>query len=194
MENEISANKKIFIVIPAYNEEKVIADVVLDIQNHGYENIIIVDDGSQDNTYEKVRSIDGVVALKHKINRGKGAATTTGIEAAKVLGAEIIVLMDGDGQHKSADIEKLITPIIEKETEIVLGCRPKEKNKMPLTRIVFNHIGNAVTWFLCGLSVKDSQSGFRAFSRNAVEIIKTKADRYEYESDVIRQIYKNKLS
>ncbi len=187
-------NSRIFIIIPAYNEEKVIAHVIKDVKNHGYENIIVVDDGSQDETYKKISSIGGIIPLRHKINRGKGAAATTGIEAAKLLGADIAVLMDGDGQHRPEDIEKLIQPIQRQECEVVLGSRIKDPKKMPRSRIIFNRAGNAITWFLCGLNVKDSQSGFRAFSRDAIDLINTQADRYEYESDIIRQIYKNKLA
>ncbi len=96
------------IVIPAYNESEVIADVIREIQNTGEYQIIVVDDGSKDATFEKAASYPGVIALRHKINRGKGAATKTGIVAANRLGADIVVTMDGDGQHDPTDIEALI--------------------------------------------------------------------------------------
>ena len=87
-----------WIVLPAYNESKIIQEVIKEIQDAGYRKIIVVDDGSQDNTYEVARTLPDVIALRHKINRGKGAATKTGMEAAKHLGAEIIITMDSDGQ------------------------------------------------------------------------------------------------
>ncbi|KKQ53532.1 MAG: Glycosyl transferase family 2 [Parcubacteria group bacterium GW2011_GWD2_38_11] len=96
-------NPKTFIVIPAFNEETVIQDVIREVQGAGYENIIVVDDGSSDNTQAKAKELIGKLALRHKINRGKGGATKTGIEAAKLLGAEIIVTIDG-GQHDPKDI------------------------------------------------------------------------------------------
>lgn len=182
-----------YIVIPAYNEEKVIQDVIREIQAAGYRNIIIVDDGSADHTYEKAKAIPGVIALKHLINRGKGAATKTGIEAAKILGAGIIVTMDGDGQHNPEDIIRLIKPIKNNHCDVVLGTRLKNPRGMPKHKVLANWIGNAVTWYFYGLWVSDSQSGFRAYSRHASELINTKTDRYEYDSEVIREIYLYKL-
>lgn len=181
-----------WIVLPAYNEEAVIKDVIREIQVAGYKNIIIVDDGSHDQTFEKAKEMD-VIALRHPINRGKGAATKTGIEAAKLLGAGIIVTMDSDGQHNPADIARLIAPIQKNHCDVVLGTRLKNPKGMPWYKIIANHIGNAITWYFYGLYVSDSQSGFRAYSRHASELINTKTDRYEYDSEVIREIYLYKL-
>lgn len=184
---------KIFIAVPAYNEEKVIQDVIHEIRQAGYDNIIVVDDGSSDNTYRKALELIGKKAFRHKVNRGKGAATKTAIEASKLLGADIIVTMDGDGQHDPSDIKRLITPIISGETEVTLGTRLINPQGMPLRKIIANKIGNALTWYLFGLWVSDSQSGFRAYSKKAASLIETKADRYDYDSQIIREIYLQKL-
>lgn len=184
---------KIFIVIPAYNEETVIQDVIGEVQNEGYENIIVVDDGSKDDTFQKAKKAQGVTALRHKINRGKGAATKTGIEAAKLLGANIVVTMDGDGQHDPKDIKNLVNPILNEGFDVVLGTRLKNPDGMPYYKRIQNWIANLITWFLFGLWVTDSQSGLRAYSRKAIDLINTKADRYEYDSEVIREIYLYKL-
>jgi len=190
----LAEGKKIYIVIPAFNEESVIKSVVSEVRNAGYGNIIIVDDGSSDNTCRHAKEIEGATVLCHRINRGKGAATKTGIEAAKLLGADIIVTMDGDGQHDPKDIEKLINPILKNQCDVSLGTRMKgDIQKMPRLKIIANWIGNAFTWYLFGLWVSDSQSGFRAYSKSAAEKINTQADRYEYESEVIREIYVYKL-
>jgi len=190
MEDQI---RKIFIIIPAYNESSVIQEVLREIKMAGYENIIIVDDGSQDNTLKKASEIEGVTALKHKINRGKGAATKTGIEAAKLLGADIIVTMDGDGQHDPKDIKSLVEPIVADECAVVLGTRLLDPQGMPSYKIIQNKIGNIITWLLFGLYVTDSQSGFRAYSSHAAEVINTRGDRYEYESEILREIHHYKL-
>jgi glycosyltransferase involved in cell wall biosynthesis len=189
----MNSPSSVYIVIPAYNEEQVIQSVIHEIKSAGYNNIIIVDDGSSDDTYKKAREVSSVTALKHAINRGKGAATKTGIEAAKLFGANIIVTMDGDGQHNPTDIHRLIEPIQKSHSDVVLGTRLKNPRGMPWYKIIANHIGNAITWFFYGLWVSDSQSGFRAYSRHAVELINTKTDRYEYDSEVIREIYLYKL-
>jgi UDP-N-acetylglucosamine---dolichyl-phosphate N-acetylglucosaminyltransferase len=184
----------IHIVVPAYNEEQVIGDVIREIRAAGEYTIIVVDDGSRDATYRQAKDIgENVVALRHKINRGKGAATKTGLVAAKRLGAEIVVTMDGDGQHDPTDIEALVAPIQSGQCDVVLGCRPKVWGEMPFIKIVANKIGNVVTWLFYGIHVSDSQSGFRAYSRFAATIIDTKADKYEYDSKVIREINNNRL-
>jgi len=184
---------KIVIAIPAFNEAKIIQEVINEIKTAGYSNIIIVDDGSSDDTQKEASKIEGVVALKHKINRGKGAAAKTAIEAAKMIGADIIVTMDGDGQHNPKDIKKLTSPIINEGYDVVLGSRLKNSKGMPWYKIIHNKIGNAVTWYLYGLWVTDSQSGMRAYSIKAAEKINTRADRYEYDSEVIKEIYAYKL-
>lgn len=182
-----------WIVLPAFNEEKIIQDTLREIQSVGYKNIIVVDDGSTDYTYERAKEIPSIVVLRHKLNRGKGAATKTGIEAAKLLDAGIIVTMDSDGQHNPQDIARLIEPIEKNHCDVVLGTRLQNPKGMPWYKICANHIGNALTWYFYGLWVSDSQSGFRAYSRHASELINTKTDRYEYDSEVIREIYIYKL-
>lgn len=184
---------KIFVAIPAFNEAVVIQEVIQEIQRAGYANIVIADDGSTDDTLDKAKAMPGIVAVRHKINRGKGAATKTAIEAAKLLNADIIVTLDGDGQHDPTDIEKLIAPIKNKECEVVLGTRLQNTTGMPWYKICANHFGNLVTWYLFGLYVTDSQSGFRAYSRHAAELINTTGDRYEFDSEVIREIAIHKL-
>jgi UDP-N-acetylglucosamine---dolichyl-phosphate N-acetylglucosaminyltransferase len=183
----------VYVVIPAYNESQVISDVIKETQAAGDYSIIVVDDGSKDTTYDDVATCRGVIALRHKINRGKGAATKTGIVAANRLGAEIIVTMDGDGQHDPSDIKALVQPIINGKCDVVLGTRPKRNGDMPFIKIIANNIGNLITWILYGIHVSDSQSGFRAYSRYAANIIDTKADKYEYDSKVIREINNNRL-
>lgn len=182
---------KIFIVIPAFNEASIIQDVIDETKKSGYENIILVDDGSSDNTFQKAKE-KNVIALRHKINRGKGAAVKTGIEAAKKMDARIAVTMDGDGQHDPTDIQKMIG-MLENGYDVALGTRLKKPTGMPFYKIIANKIGNFFTWLIYGLWVTDSQSGFRAFSNKALNLIDTKTDRYEYDSEVIREIRRNRL-
>jgi glycosyltransferase involved in cell wall biosynthesis len=189
---DMDDSKKVYIVIPALNEAEVIQEVIVETKKSGYENIIVIDDGSEDSTFQKAKEA-GAIALRHEINRGKGAAAKTGIEAAKMLGADIIVTMDGDGQHDPSDIQSLILPVLKGKCDVVLGTRLKKYQGMPWYKIIYNWIGNAITWYLFGLWVADSQSGMRAYSKKAIELINTKYDRYEYESEVIREIYIYKL-
>jgi glycosyltransferase involved in cell wall biosynthesis len=170
----------------------VIADVLREVRLAGYPDIIVVDDGSTDETYQQSLGTPGVIALRHFINRGKGAALKTGIEATKLLGADVVVTMDGDGQHDPKDIARMVQLIAE-GYDVVLGTRAMDPAAVPLWKILANKAGNFFTWLLFGLWVSDSQSGFRAFSRAAFESIETRTDRYEYDSEVIREICRHRL-
>jgi len=185
-------NKKIYIVLPAYCEGTVIKSVIESIKKEGYKNIIVVDDGSSDNTYSESIS-SGVITIKHTINRGKGAATQTGIDAAKELDADIVVTMDSDGQHNPKDISKLVKPLLEEKADVVLGSRMLGEKGMPKTRIFMNNIANFVTYIFFGIMVSDSQSGFRAYSKKAINSVYTLMDRYEFESEMLGQIKSAKL-
>ena len=183
----------ITIVIPVFNEAGVIGDVIEEVRQHGEFSIIVVDDGSNDESFYIAAAHD-VLAIRHKINRGKGAAVKTGIMAANLLAADIVVTLDGDGQHDPVDIENLVKPILAGDADVVLGSRLLNRDdKMPFFKVIANVIGNFFTWFFYGILVSDSQSGYRAYSKYAALIIDTKADKYEYDSKVIREIKNNRL-
>lgn len=184
---------KVIIVIPAYNEAKVIASVVSNVLKHGFANIVVIDDGSSDSTGAKAQQA-GALVITHRLNRGKGAATKTGIEAARLMQADIIVTMDGDGQHAASDIKNLIEPILRERCHVVLGSRLCRQTSMPKHKIIQNTLANAMTWVIHRQWVTDSQSGFRAYSREAASLINTRADFYDYDSEVIREIRTHKIS
>ena len=183
---------KTCLVVPVYNEAEVLPAVLDEISQAGDYIIIVVDDGSHDQSCKTAKD-QGVIALRHKINRGKGAAVKTGIEAAKRLDADVVVTIDGDGQHDPADLAALIDPIVKDGYDVVLGSRLLNHDGMPGMKVVANKIGNFFTLLFYGILVSDSQSGFRAFSKYAVSVIDTKADKYEYDSKVIREIKNNRL-
>ena len=185
-------NINIAIVIPIYNEAGMIGSVLAETRKIGDYTAVVVDDGSWDDSFVQAAA-NGALALRHRINRGKGAAVKTGIMAANLLEADIVVTMDGDGQHDPSDIEPLIAPILKNEADVVLGSRTLNRSEMPAIKKVANFIGNFFTWLFYGIWVSDSQSGFRAYSKYAALIIDTKADKYEYDSKVIREIKTNRL-
>jgi glycosyltransferase involved in cell wall biosynthesis len=183
---------KTFIVIPAYNEEKSIGNVLDKLKNAGYSNIVVVDDGSKDKTFEI--SQKRAYALVHAFNRGQGAALKTGIEFALSKGAEILVTFDADGQFLAEDIKKIVAPVIQKKADIVLGSRFLGKAvNMPLSKKIVLKLGIFVVFLLYGIKVSDSQCGFRAFSKKAAIKIKLTSDRMEHASDFFSEIMRNKL-
>jgi len=183
----------VFIVIPVLNEEKHIFEIIRSCQKEGYKNIIVVDDGSTDKTAEKGKEA-GAIVISHIVNCGPGAATQTGIDVALDYGADIIVTLDGDGQHDPRDIHKLVLPITKNDKDVVIGSRFLDKNTIPWIRRLFNKFGNFVTYIISGKKVTDSQSGFKAFSRYAALILHIDNNGYEFCSELIRQIAEYKFN
>jgi len=178
---------KTVIVIPAYNEEKNIRSLIVSCQLMGYNDIIVVDDGSDDSTAETAKTA-GAVILSHVINRGVGAATQTGLEAARRMGAEIAVTIDADGQHQAKDIKIITDALIASKNDIVIGSRfLTVENSIPRVRKIFNSAANVITFFLAGVYLTDTQSGFKAFSKRALELIQITANGYEFSSEIIRE-------
>jgi glycosyltransferase involved in cell wall biosynthesis len=130
---------------------------------------------------------------RHIINRGKGSAVRTGMKIAQQLNAQCIVTIDGDGQHSIEDIKKL-TDKIESGYDVALGVRSFDRKQMPLAKVLANHFANIIIWLLFGIKVKDSQSGFKAYSRKALEFIQTSFDSYEHESEILSKIRQHKLT
>jgi polyprenyl-phospho-N-acetylgalactosaminyl synthase len=185
--------KSVYVVIPAYNEEKSIDVVVKGLNDSGYENIVVVDDGSKDNT-SSVAKKAGAVVLQHFMNRGQGAALKTGIDAAVSLGADIIVTFDADGQHQAKDIVGLVGPVEKGEVDVSLGSRfiGKAKN-MPFIRKVFLKGGAIIVWIFYGIKLTDSHNGFRALSRDAAQMINIRSDKMEHASEILDEISRKKL-
>ena len=181
--------KKIFAIIPAYNEEKRISKVIKETKKY-VDNIVIVDDGSKDKTKEMAKKGKAIV-LRHLINLGKGAALKTGCDYAVKNKADIIIVIDADAQHDPNEIPKFLKNI--KKCDIVLAYRKLNKN-MPFVLKFGNWIINKTITFLYGIRIKDSQCGYRAFTTKAYKRLKWKATDYSMESEMIAKIGKYKLS
>ncbi len=185
-------SKKV-IVIPAYNEETTVADVVRQAALVA-DQVVVVDDGSRDRTCEVARGA-GAVVLQHAVNRGLGGALGTGIAAALALGADFVVTMDADGQHRAADAGRLFERLGAGDVEFVMGSRMARsqeqgltRGKMPLRRVVLNWLGNLFTYLLFGVWVSDSQSGLRGLSRRAAETVDLRTNGMEVSSEFIKEI------
>jgi polyprenyl-phospho-N-acetylgalactosaminyl synthase len=184
--------KETCIVIAAYNEEKNIANVVNSLKQEGYNNLIVVDDGSKDNTFQIAKQ-NGATALKHIVNRGQGAALQTGMTFALKNGADFIVHFDADGQHDSKEIKSMLMPLQSKETEITLGSRFLKKQKIPFTRKLMLKGGIIAVWAIHGIKLSDTHNGFRAFTKKAAKRIIITADKMEHASEILEKIKKYQI-
>ena len=183
----------IWIVIPAYNEEKRIVEVIEGLKKTGYLNIVVIDDCSKDHTFQKA-NLTGVIVLKHVLNLGQGAAIKTGIEYALEKGAEIIITFDSDGQHQVEDLPSLIYPLEEKEVDVVLGSRfLHKKSNTPFIRKLFLKGGALIFRLMYGIKLTDSHNGLRALSRKAAKKIQITQNRMEHASEIVEEISKQKL-
>ena len=186
-------NPKIFIIVPAYNEEKNIKNVLSKlIQN--YHNIIIIDDASTDKTVQIVKNFP-VTLIKHKINRGQGASLETGNQYALKNGADIIVHFDADGQFLVPEIEDLIKPIIHEGYDLVLGSRFLEKkSKMPwFKKYIIHLLARIVNRIFFAIKLTDPQSGFRAMTNATAQKIEIEQDQMAHCSEILHKAFKYQL-
>lgn len=187
---------KILIGIPAFNEEKMIAQVVTSVQTVTRKpckiEILVVDDGSTDAT-AKIAAQCGASVISHILNRGLGGALKTIFAFAVMNKYDILVTFDADGQHDPRDIGKLIAPIINKKADAVIGSRWLGSRSVPLPRYIVNKLANIMTFFLYGIYSSDSQSGLRAFGKKAINLVKIQTDGMEVSSEIFQNIYRNRL-
>jgi glycosyltransferase involved in cell wall biosynthesis len=160
---------EIVVGIPAFNEEKNIASIILKLKKIT-NTIIVCNDGSSDLT-NKIAEELGAIVINHSKNLGYGAAIRSIFLKAKEMNSDILVTFDADGQHRIEDIQQMIQPIIENKTDIVIGSRflNKEKDEVPTYRKVGIKIITKVTNVSIDQKITDSQSGFRAYSRQVLE-------------------------
>jgi len=170
-------------IIPAYNEARFVGSVVLQALQQ-VDAAIVVDDGSTDDT-AAIAEAAGARVVRHPQNMGKGAALNSGFREARKLRPEVVVLLDGDGQHCTGEIPTVVTPVRDGRADMVVGSRfLTPQQDVPTVR----GLGlRAITWLSnlgSGVAVSDSQSGFRAFSRRALEAITFQATGFSVESEM----------
>ena len=197
MEYEVTAEDKngTYVVLPAYNEATRIQPVIEAIAEKGY-NMVIVNDGSSDNTLEVIKESkrkypDQIHLFSLIINRGVGVATQTGFDAVLKFNPKYIVSMDSDGQHSADDLDNVIKPLVTGEAQAVIGVRPLKD--MPRSRNYANAIMNLLTRIFYRVDVSDSQTGFRAITLEALNKISINARGYLISSEFIREVNDNNI-
>ncbi len=176
---------RVVAIIPAFNEEKRIPTVVSGTRKY-VDGVIVVDDGSTDATAGMAERA-GATVVQHGENCGAGAATMTGMEAARRMGADIVVTLDADEQHDPNDIPALLEPILAGRADIVFANRFGKRNRIPLVRRIFNGLGNLVTFSVTGRWVNDSQCGFKVFGPRAVREVRIRMSGYEFCTEIVRE-------
>jgi glycosyltransferase involved in cell wall biosynthesis len=170
-------------VIAAFNEDRFIGSVVLKTLQYAA-NVIVVDDGSQDQT-ALVSEQAGAIVIRHPDNQGKTSAVQTGLHKACEYKPCVVVVLDGDGQHHPQDIPALVQPILAGEAQIVVGSRFLSKRDfIPRWRIFGQHSLTLATNLLSGFPLSDSQSGFRAFAPEVLDQLRFRRSGFSFESEM----------
>ncbi len=176
----------IAIVIPLYNEEKVIRQTLLELKKvRPNDAIIVVDDGSKDRSYQQA-CIQGVHLLRHIVNLGQGAALQTGIDYARKLGCKYVVTFDSDGQHCAEDIEKFIEVLRKDEADIVLCSRFLGRaENIPTFKKYFLKVAALVERLMTGITLTDAHNGFRAINIAKFPNFTITQNRMSHASEII---------
>ncbi|MBS7288576.1 MAG: glycosyltransferase family 2 protein [Candidatus Freyarchaeota archaeon] len=177
--------------MPCFNEEGTISEVIERVKrvDLGLEKeIVVVDDGSTDSSFEKASSHSGVVVVRHERNMGKGAAVKTGIAHST---GDIVVIQDADLEYLPEDIPGLLAPLLRGEADVVYGSRfIGSIEEMSLSHRLGNRVLSWTTRLFFGSKITDMMTGYKAFKREAVEGLELRARRFEFEPEVTAKLLK----
>lgn len=181
----------VYIIVPAYNEEKNIGRVVRGLFEHGWRDVVVVDDGSTDATAAAARAA-GAMVVSHPVNRGQGAALQTGDEYALARSASYTVHFDGDGQFNPGDIAPALRMAEEENLDVVLGSRFLDRrSRVPrLKRCVILPVSRWINFVFTGLWLTDAHNGFRVLSARALERIVITEDHMAHNTEITAAIKK----
>lgn len=191
--------KRVCVIIPAYNEGPVIQSVIKKAdkafkKSKKYKiDIVVVNDGSKDNTSLEVKKTDAIL-IEHILNSGAGGATLTGLNFARKNNYDLAATMDADGQHAPEDVLKGIDFAIKNKTDLAIGSRLIDSRGMPRIKILGNKAISLITWALFGVNVTDSQSGLRIYSKTAIDDLGWQSEGYEFCSEMIWRARQKNLS
>lgn len=191
---ESGYTEDVYIVIPCYNEAPIIAEVVNSLKMH-FKNIVVINDGSTDNTKEILEQLD-VIHLRHPLNLGQGAAIFTGFEYLKrKTKAKALVTFDADGQHSVADAVAFADEILKCPEDIIFGSRflPKKLEISFVKRIVLKSV-MMLTNIITGMDLTDTHNGIKAFKIGALSRLQTNLYRSAFETELILNVAKSELS
>ena len=175
--------------IPAYNEEDTIAKIILLTKKY-VDKVIVCDDGSTDLTGEIAVGLSALL-IKHTQRKGYGAAVRSLFNKAIKLGADLVVTLDGDGQHNPDELPMLIEPILQGNADMVIGSRFIDENANDVPRLRRIGIGaiTRLTSIASGVKIHDAQSGFRAYSKKAIKLLELTEDGMGASTEILLKAY-----
>jgi len=179
-----------FIILPAYNEHVRIGPVVRAVRKQGFTNVLVVDDGSKDDTSDAAKRA-GATVLTHIVNLGKGAAMKTGADYAVENGAKAIIFLDSDGQHRPEELP-LFVDKLNKGYDIVFGSRKRSRH-MPFIRRTGNLVITKVVHWFYKMDLRDVTSGYRGMSVKGYRKVRWESSDYSVEGEMIARAGKNNL-
>ena len=182
---------KSIVIIPAFNEEAAIAEIIEKSLEY-VDDVLVIDDGSSDNTYSIAKKSKAHV-IKHEVNKGKGVSLKDAFN--NIEGYDVVVTIDGDGQHDPSEIPDLIKPIIKGDADLVNGSRYLDgfDEDTPTYRRVGQKVLDIATNITSGTNVTDSQSGFRAFKGNTIKYYRFRDTGFGIESEMLADAAENNL-
>ncbi|MDD3628168.1 MAG: glycosyltransferase family 2 protein [Actinomycetota bacterium] len=186
---EKNKNTRIAILIPAYNEEKHIKNVIESCFEYGLD-IIIVDDGSTDSTLKVIESITApenlkIIPIKHPVNKGKGQSLKTGFSYIINNNYSGVITLDADGQHDTDEIKNFLKIIEAEKPDLIIGNRLGNTKNMPFIRLATNVFTSWIISCIAGKKVSDVQSGFRYINSEVLKNIKLETHNFDTEPELI---------
>ena len=182
-----SENPKVLVLIPCYREQGRIGGVVRETVALGHP-VVVVDDGSDDATSAEAEAA-GAKVIRHEVNKGKGPAVATGLAHAQAGGWDAVVMLDGDGQHLPAEIDRFLDKFREEKPDFIIGTRMADAAKMPLVRRCTNRF---MSWLLSrqlGCRISDTQCGYRLIARRAFPVaLDCTSGGFSAESEILLQL------
>ncbi|MDP3730870.1 MAG: glycosyltransferase family 2 protein [Candidatus Omnitrophota bacterium] len=171
------------VIIPSFNEARTIGAITKELKTHSL-TVYVVDDGSTDKTAD-IAALQGAVVIAHDKNRGKGASLIEGFDRVLKEGFDTVLIMDGDGQHATSDVDNFFKKMAETGADIVIGNRMFDTVSMPVIRKVTNKMMSRIISNMCGKNIPDTQCGFKLIKRNVLENIKFEFSNFEIESEIL---------
>ena len=188
-----AAQPDVWVIVAAFNEGTRLGRTLDSLCGRNLQ-IVVVDDGSSDNTAAVARQFP-VWLLRHPLNLGQGASLQTGIDFALARGAKVLVTFDADGQHEAEEIDDLIAPVASGQVDVALGSRfLGNAAGIPRRRRLVLKLGILFTWLFSGIRLTDTHNGFRVLSRKAATRIRITQDRMAHASEILDQIRRQRLS